>query len=48
MGNRVTRIVKRKLKKIQYRPELIDDCLAETGLTMDLTKIKKAATTSST
>jgi transposase len=26
------RIVKRKLKKIQYRPELIDGCLAETGL----------------
>ena len=26
------RIVKRKLKKIQYRPHLIDGCLAATGL----------------
>ncbi|WP_243766567.1 transposase [Streptomyces sp. GC420] len=29
------RIVKRKLKKIQYRPELIDGCLAETGLVIE-------------
>ena len=29
------RIVKRKLKKIQYRPDLIDGCLAETGLTIE-------------
>jgi hypothetical protein len=26
------RIIKRKLKKIQYRPHLIDGCLAGTGL----------------
>ncbi len=29
------RIVKRKLKKIQYRPHLIDGCLAGTGLTIE-------------
>jgi transposase len=29
------RIVKRKLKKIQYRPHLIDGCLAATGLTIE-------------
>ena len=29
------RIVKRKLKKIQYRPHLIDGCLAKTGLTIE-------------
>ena len=40
-------IIKRKLKKIQYRPELIDGCLAETGLTMELTKISPSDTTSS-
>ena len=28
----LVRIVKRKLEKIQYRPRLIDSCLAETGL----------------
>jgi hypothetical protein len=28
------RIVKRKLKKIQYQPHLIDACLAGTGLTI--------------
>jgi hypothetical protein len=28
----LVRIVKRKLKKIQYRPHLIDGCLAGTGL----------------
>ena len=28
----LVRIVKRKLKKIQYRPHLIDGCLAATGL----------------
>jgi len=27
--------VKRKLKKIQYRPHLIDGCLARTGLTTE-------------
>jgi transposase len=31
----VVRIVKRKLKKIQYRPHLIDGCLAGTGLTIE-------------
>jgi hypothetical protein len=31
----LVRIVKRKLKKIQYRPHLIDGCLAVTGLTIE-------------
>ena len=31
----MVRIVKRKLKKIQYRPHLIDGCLAKTGLTIE-------------
>jgi len=31
----LVRIVKRKLKKIQYRPHLIDGCLAGTGLTVE-------------
>ena len=31
----LVRIVKRKLKKIQYRPHLIGGCLAGTGLTID-------------
>ncbi|MBN6541470.1 transposase [Streptomyces bryophytorum] len=31
----VTRSVKRRLKRIQYRPELVDGCLATTGLTLD-------------
>jgi transposase len=31
----LVRIVKRKLKKIQYRPHLINGCLAETGLTLE-------------
>lgn len=30
----LARVMKRKLKKIQYRPELIDGCLTETGLIM--------------
>ena len=29
------RIVKRKLKKIQYPPHLIDGCLARTGLNLE-------------
>ena len=29
------RIVKRKLKKIQYRPHLIDGCMAGTGMTIE-------------
>ena len=32
----LVRIIKRKLKKIQYRPHLIDGCLAGTGLTSNL------------
>jgi DDE superfamily endonuclease len=31
----LVRIVKRKLKKIQYRPHLISGCLTATGLTID-------------
>jgi transposase len=31
----LVRIVKRKLKKIQYRPHLITGCLTGTGLTTD-------------
>ena len=31
----LVRIVKRKLKKIQYRPHLIDGCLAGTGLRIE-------------
>ena len=31
----LVRIVKRKLKKIQYRPHLIDGCLAATGLKLE-------------
>ncbi|MEY9968339.1 hypothetical protein ABIA33_006423 [Streptacidiphilus sp. MAP12-16] len=32
----VTRAVKRKLKMFQYRPEVIDGCLADTGLTLSV------------
>jgi transposase len=32
----LVRVVKRKLKKIQYRPHLLDGCLAETGLTIEM------------
>lgn len=31
----LVRIMKRKLKKTQYRPELINGCLAETGLIIE-------------
>ena len=31
----LVRIVKRKLKKMQYRPHLIDGCLARTGLKIE-------------
>ena len=31
----LVRIVKRKLKKIQYRPHLVDGCLAATGLKLE-------------
>lgn len=33
--SQVTRAVKRKLKQIQYRPDLVDGCLAITGLTIN-------------
>ncbi|MET7356229.1 transposase [Streptomyces mirabilis] len=33
--SQITRAVKRRLKRIQYRPALVDGCLAETGLIMD-------------
>ncbi|WP_317985939.1 transposase [Streptomyces sp. 5-10] len=32
----ITTAVKRRLKKIQYRSDLVDGCLAATGLTLDL------------
>ena len=32
----LVRIVKRKLRKIQYRPHLMDGCLTGTGLTIEL------------
>ena len=31
--SQITRAVKRRLKKIQYRPDLVDGCLTGTGLT---------------
>ncbi|MET8028623.1 transposase [Streptomyces avermitilis] len=31
----ITRAVKRKLKMLQYRPEVIDGCLAGTDLALD-------------
>jgi hypothetical protein len=31
----LVRIIERKLKKIQYRPHLIDGCLAATGLKIE-------------
>jgi hypothetical protein len=31
----LVRIIKRKLKKIQYRPHLINGCLATTGLRIE-------------
>ncbi|WP_157548728.1 hypothetical protein [Nonomuraea candida] len=31
----LARIIKRKLKKIQYRPHLLTGCLAQTGPTLD-------------
>ena len=33
--DRLVRIVKRKLKKIQYRPHLIVGCLVATGLSIE-------------
>ena len=32
----LVRIVKRRLKKIQFRPDLLASCLAETGLVIEL------------
>lgn len=31
----ITRAVKRRLKRIQYRPELVDGCLATPALTLE-------------
>ncbi|MDX3246004.1 transposase [Streptomyces sp. ME18-1-4] len=31
----ITRAVKRRLKQVQYRPDLVDCCLSGTGLIMD-------------
>jgi hypothetical protein len=31
----LVRIIKRKVKKIEYRPHLINGCLAATGLKID-------------
>jgi transposase len=31
----ITRAVKRRLKRLQYRPELVEGCLATTGLTLE-------------
>ncbi|MFF0477845.1 transposase [Streptomyces sp. NPDC004284] len=31
----ITRAVKRRLKQIQHHPDLVDGCLAGTGLIMD-------------
>lgn len=42
------RIVKRKLKKIQYRSELIDGCLSGTGLIIEPAKIAQPDTALST
>ncbi|WP_327106917.1 hypothetical protein [Nonomuraea glycinis] len=35
----LVRIAKRKLKKIQYRPHLINGCLAQTGLIIEETTV---------
>ncbi|MFF2957230.1 transposase [Kitasatospora sp. NPDC057965] len=34
----ITRAVKRRLKRIQYRPDLADGCLIGTGLSFDLAR----------
>ncbi|MGK3944938.1 hypothetical protein [Streptomyces sp. RP5T] len=31
----ITTPVKRRLKEIQYRPDLVDGCTADTGLSLD-------------
>ncbi|WP_406015901.1 hypothetical protein OG520_35990 [Streptomyces sp. NBC_00984] len=33
--DQITQVVKRGFKQIQYRPDLVDGCLAGTGLIMD-------------
>ncbi|MFJ4415125.1 transposase [Streptomyces sp. NPDC088925] len=32
--SQITRAVKRRLKQVQYRPDLVDGCLAGTGLAL--------------
>ncbi|MEU1692023.1 transposase [Streptomyces hirsutus] len=44
----LTRVIKRKLKKVQYRPHLIDGCLPPTGLIMDCDVISASDSASST
>ncbi|MCX5557482.1 hypothetical protein [Streptomyces sp. NBC_00038] len=44
----LTRVIKRKPKKIQYRPHLVDGCLPPTGLTMDHDAIRPPDSASST
>jgi hypothetical protein len=43
----LTRVNKRKLKRIQYRPHLIDGCLPPTGLAMDSDVIRSLYSVSS-
>jgi DDE superfamily endonuclease len=43
----LTRVIKRKLRKIQYRPHLVDGCPPLTGLTMDEDAIRPPESTSS-
>jgi hypothetical protein len=44
----LTRVIKRKLKKIQYRPHLVDGCPPPTGPTMDDDTIRPPDFASST
>ncbi|MFE8950683.1 DDE endonuclease [Streptomyces sp. NPDC007856] len=44
----LTRVIKRYLKKIQYRPHLADGCLPPTGLIMDHRPMRQPDITSST
>jgi transposase len=32
----LVRVVKRRLKRIQYRPHVLEGCLAEAGLTLEM------------
>ncbi|WP_310794848.1 transposase [Streptomyces sp. TLI_171] len=36
----LTQAVKHRLKQIQYRPDLVDSCLADTGLSLDERKVR--------